>query len=89
MSGAQKHLNREGNNLANYVEFMERQHKKLFAEVSQRISDKIPSIRRIKPERQKDWRLLLVFNETGYVDPFYQQDPVSSVGHTTIPKEPH
>jgi len=74
MAGAQKHLNREGNNLANYVEFMERQHKKRFAEVLQQVGAKIPGIRSIKPERQKDGRLLLLFNETGYVDPFYQQD---------------
>ncbi len=74
MAGAQKHLNREGNNLANYVEFMERQHKKRFAEALQQVAKKIPGIRSIKPERQKDGRLLLLFNETGYVDPFYQQD---------------
>jgi len=74
MAGVQKHLNREGNNLANYVEFMERQHKKRFADALKQVADKIPGIRSIKPERQKDGRLLLLFNETGYVDPFYQQD---------------
>ncbi|MDX2030030.1 MAG: AAA family ATPase [Blastocatellia bacterium] len=73
MAGAQKHLNREGNNLANYVEFMERQEKR-FSEVLQHIAAKIPGIQSIKPERQKDGRLLLLFNEKGYVDPFYQQD---------------
>ena len=74
MAGAQKHLNREGNNLANYVEYMERQHKKRFADVLKQVSQKIPGIRSIKPERAKDGRLLLQFNESGYIDPFYQQD---------------
>lgn len=74
MAGAQKHLNREGNNLANYVEYMERQHKKRFDAVLNIISQKIPGIQSIKAERQKDGRLLLLFNDSGYVDPFYQQD---------------
>ncbi len=74
MAGAQKHLNREGNNLANYVEFMARQHEKRFAEVLQQVAKKIPGIKSIEPQRQPDGRLLLLINETGYVDPFYQQD---------------
>ena len=40
MAGAQKHLNRSGDNLANYVQFMERQHPKRFAQVLERISKK-------------------------------------------------
>lgn len=74
MTGAQKHLNRSGDNMANYVQFMERQHPKKFEQVLERISKKIPGIRKIRHERQKDGRLLLQFNEQGYIDPFYQQD---------------
>lgn len=74
MAGVQKHLNRTGENLANYVEYMERRHPKRFAEILKQISRKIPGISSIKHERQKDNRLLLQFNERGYLDPFYQQD---------------
>jgi predicted ATPase len=74
MAGAQKHLDREGRNLANYLEFMERQHRARFATVLSQIAQKIPGIRSIKTERQKDGRLLLLFNELGYVDPFYASD---------------
>lgn len=74
MAGAQKHLNRAGDNMANYVQFMERQHPNRFAQVLERISKKIPGIHEIRHERQKDGRLLLQFNEMGYIDPFYQQD---------------
>jgi predicted ATPase len=63
MAGAQKHLNRSGDNLANYVQFMERQHPKRFAQVLKRISKKILGIFNITHERQKDGRLLLQFNE--------------------------
>jgi predicted ATPase len=74
MTGAQKHLNRKGDNLANYVQFIERQHPKRFAQVLGSISRKIPGIYKITHERQKDGRLLLQFNEHGYEDPFYQLD---------------
>ncbi len=74
VAGAQKHLNRTGENLANYVQFMERQHKKRFDEVLQIISKKIPGIQKITSKRSDDGRLLLQFNERGYVDPFYALD---------------
>ena len=74
VAGAQKHLNRTGENLANYVQFMERQHKKRFDEVLQIISKKIPGIQKITSKRSDDGRLLLQFNERGYEDPFYALD---------------
>jgi len=74
VAGAQKHLNRTGDNLANYVQFMERQHKKRFDEVLETISRKIPGIQKITAKRSDDGRLLLQFNERGYVDPFYALD---------------
>jgi predicted ATPase len=74
MAGAQKHLNRTGDNLANYVQFIERQHPNRFSDVLDRIARKIPGVKKITHERQKDGRLLLQFNERGFMDPFYQQD---------------
>lgn len=74
VAGAQKHLNRTGENLANYVQFMERQHSKKFSEVLQRISKKIPGIEKITAKKADDGRLLLQFNERGYVDPLYALD---------------
>jgi len=74
MTGAQKHLNRQGDNLANYVQFLERQHPKRFRDVLERVGKKIPGVQSISHERQKDGRLLLQFNDRGFEDPFYAQD---------------
>jgi predicted ATPase len=74
MAGAQKHLDRTGENLANYVQYVERQHPRRFQQVLARIARKIPGVQQINAERQKDGRLLLQFNDRGYVDPFYAQD---------------
>ena len=72
-AGAQKHLNRTGENLGNVVQYLERTHPEKFRRVLSRIARKIPGIKTISHERSPDGRLLLRFNEEGYRDPFYQQ----------------
>ncbi len=73
VSGAQKHLDRTGENLGNVVQYLERAHPDRFQKVLERIARKIPGIQTISHERSPDGRLLLRFNERGYLDPFYQQ----------------
>ncbi len=74
VAGAQKHLNRTGENLANYVQYMERQHNQRFSRVLERVAAKIPGVQSITHKRSDDGRLLLQFNERGYEDPFYAAD---------------
>jgi predicted ATPase len=73
LSGAQKHLNRRGDNLGNVVQYMEREHKHKFKKILDRIADKIPGIEHIDTEPTNDGRLLLRFNNKGFQDPFYAQ----------------
>lgn len=72
-AGAQKHLDRTGENLGNVIQYLERTHGDRFRAVLARIATKIPGIRSIDTKRSPDGRLLLRFNEEGYSDPFYQQ----------------
>lgn len=71
-AGAQKHLDRTGSNLGNVVQYLQRSHPDRFKEILRRIQKRIPGIERIDCERSTDGRLLLKFNERGYVDPFFQ-----------------
>ena len=71
LSGAQQHLNSKGDNLANVVQFMEREHRDSFQSILDRIAEKIPGIHKIKTEKTSDGRLLLCFNDQGFQDPFY------------------
>ncbi len=73
LSGPQKHLNIHGDNLGNVVQFMEREHPKKFKSILDRIAEKIPGIDKIDTEKTADGRLLLRFNNKGFVDPFYAQ----------------
>jgi predicted ATPase len=71
--GAQKHLNRTGDNIGNVVQYMERTEGSRFKEILKKISKRIPGILSINSKKSEDGRLLLAFNETGYKDPFYAQ----------------
>lgn len=71
LSGAQQHLNSKGDNLANVVQFMEREHRDNFQSILDRIAEKIPGIHKIKTEKTSDGRLLLCFNDQGFQDSFY------------------
>ncbi len=73
LSGPQRHLNIHGDNLANVVQFMKREHPDRFGRILRRIADKIPGIQTIEPEQTQDGRLLLKFNDRGFEDPFYSQ----------------
>lgn len=73
LAGPQKHLSMLGDNISNVVQFMEREHKTRFQKVLERIAKKIPGINKIDTEKTADGRLLLRFNDKGFVDPFYAQ----------------
>lgn len=73
LAGPQKHLNIHGDNLGNVVQFMEREYPKRFQHILNRIAEKIPGIDQIATEPTNDGRLLLKFNDKGYLDPFYSQ----------------
>ncbi|AFE60800.1 hypothetical protein Q7S_23211 (plasmid) [Rahnella aquatilis HX2] len=71
LAGPQKHLNMHGDNLGNVVQFMEREHPRKFQSILSKISQRIPGIEKIDTEKTPDGRLLLKFNDKGFVDPFY------------------
>jgi predicted ATPase len=71
--GPQKHLNTQGDNIGNVVQFMEREHPKLFEKILNDIAEKIPGIDKISTEPMADGRLLLKFNDKGFADPFSSQ----------------
>ena len=73
LAGPQKHLNAQGDNLGNVVQFMEREHPEKFQAILSSIAEKIPGIHTIDTERTNDDRLLLRFNDQGFEDPFYAQ----------------
>lgn len=74
-AGADPHLDRRGENLSRYLQFIERRNPDGFRQALTRIAAKIPGLRTIRPDTSsKDKRLLLEFTMQGFDVPFYQQD---------------
>ena len=74
MAGAEPHLDRTGENLAKYLQFIARENPTSFQAMLARIAKKIPGIQRIESVTAPDKRLLLEFHAAGYEAPFFQQD---------------
>lgn len=74
MAGADPHLNRRGDNLAKYLQFIERENPRGFRAALDLIAQKLPGVQSIRTTRAPDHRLLLEFTAQGYSKPFYQQD---------------
>lgn len=73
LAGIQKHLDTHGDNLANVVQFMQREQPQRFKSILKDISQKIPGLLNIDTETSSDGRLLLKFYGQGFKEPFYAQ----------------
>jgi predicted ATPase len=73
-AGADPHLDRRGENLSRYLQFVQRENPEGFSQMLQRIAKKVPGIQGIEPKIESDRRLVLEFAAKGFSSPFYQQD---------------
>ena len=73
MAGPQRRLSIHGDNLANVVQYMQREHPDEFHSILEKIASRVPGIDKIDTQRSEDGRLLLRFNDRGFEDPFYAQ----------------
>ena len=71
-AGAQRWLDRKGANIGNVLQYFQRQYGPQFKDILKQLAAAIPGLQKITPEVSHDKRLLLKFDEAGYVDPFYQ-----------------
>ncbi|MQM29008.1 MAG: ATPase [Candidatus Accumulibacter phosphatis] len=73
-AGADPHLDRRGENLARYLQYVQRENPQAFRQMLARIAEKVPGITDIQPKPERDRRLVLEFSAKGFPAPFYQQD---------------
>ena len=73
LAGPQRRLSVHGDNLGNVVQYMERENRDGFDRILNKIAGRVPGIDKIDTVRSPDGRLLLQFNDRGFVDPFYAQ----------------
>lgn len=74
VSGAQPHLDRTGENLANYLQYIQRERKTEFDNMLIRLGKRIPGLVRIDHDKSQQGDLFLMFYAKGFEDkPFFQR----------------
>ncbi|MFM9880734.1 MAG: AAA family ATPase [Burkholderiaceae bacterium] len=73
VAGAQPHLDRTGENLANYLQYIERERRPQFKQMLIRLGKKIPGLERIDYDKTEDGNLILRFFAQGFEKPFFQR----------------
>jgi predicted ATPase len=68
--GYAEHLSREGENLSLVIEYLQKQHPKVFGEILSKLASRIPGIIRVESKQTEEGRVLLKFQDGSFEDPF-------------------
>jgi len=70
IAGAIEHLSREGDNIANVVQYLADEHPDRLKTILQRLAKRIPKLERVDSEQTLDGRLALLFKDQAFQKPF-------------------
>ena len=68
--GYAEHLSREGENLSLVIEYLQKQHPKVFKDILKRLASRVPGITRVESKVTEEGRVLLRFQDGSFQDPF-------------------
>jgi len=68
-AGAQEHLSRTGDNLANVIQFLKERHPKTLDTIFTTLRRRVPQIDRLTSEEQRDGKLLLLVKDAPFKEP--------------------
>ncbi|MCG3192296.1 MAG: hypothetical protein DIJKHBIC_01534 [Thermoanaerobaculia bacterium] len=69
-AGYAEHLSREGENLSLVIEYLHKQHPKVFKEVLEKLASRVPGITNVDSKVTEEGRVLLRFQDGSFQDPF-------------------
>lgn len=69
-AGYAEHLSREGENLSLVIEYLHKQHPKVFRQILDRLTHRIPGITEVESKTTEEGRVLLKFQDGAFEDPF-------------------
>ena len=68
--GYAEHLSREGENLSLVIEYLHKQHPKVFSEILKKLASRVPGITSVESKVTEEGRVLLKFQDGSFQDPF-------------------
>lgn len=69
-TGYAEHLSREGENLSLVIEYLHKQHPKVFDEILKKLASRVPGITSVESKVTEEGRVLLKFQDGSFQDPF-------------------
>ena len=69
-TGYAEHLSREGENLSLVIEYLQKQHPKVFGDILKKLASRVPGITRVESKVTEEGRVLLKFQDGSFEDPF-------------------
>lgn len=69
-AGYAEHLSREGENLSLVIEYLHKQHPKVFKDVLTKLASRVPGITSVESKVTEEGRVLLKFQDGSFEDPF-------------------
>jgi predicted ATPase len=68
--GYAEHLSREGENLSLVIEYLHKQHPRVFKEILKKLESRVPGITSVESKVTEEGRVLLKFQDGSFQDPF-------------------
>lgn len=68
-AGPEEHLSRNGDNLANVIQFLEERHPQRLKQIFSTLQDRIPQVERVLADMMPDGRLLLSIKDAPFENP--------------------
>lgn len=68
-AGAQEHLSRTGDNLANVIQYLKERHPQRLETIFQTLRRRVPQIERVTSQEQRDGKLLLLVKDAPFSEP--------------------
>ena len=68
-AGAQEHLSRTGDNLANVIQYLKERHPERLEKIFTTLRRRVPQIQTVTSEEQRDGKLLLLVKDAPFEDP--------------------
>lgn len=69
-AGFAEHLNREGDNLSQVLQFLQNNHESILKSILKKLSERIPGVSDVQTKLTEEGRLLLKFKNGAFDDPF-------------------
>lgn len=92
-AGYAEHLSREGENLSLVIEFLQKNHRKIFDQILKKLAARVPGISKVESKVTEEGRVLLKFQDGSFEDPFlarYVSDgTIKMLAYLVLLLDPH